>query len=507
MHILIYSLDKGVVTTRTEMGIPTDLWRARIGRCFSGLHRAKPNMAAIKLDKGRPCVHLAMAFLWVFVVLPYTHHTEAVMTMDWMAILNALEPIPMNNATTVCEFHMSPPAFYGGIWVEGTTSHCVYARYSSISLLLSGDIELNPGPEMCIPQCKHKHREASEMIRCCMCAVWFHEECVGITSDAERGVWPCPECRQLTTRVTSLIKTVTNLVNLTEQLKKDVDDLQKKREDDTKMLQEIKASMQGVSSGKATSTAWKSQEPRDDPGTIVIGDSLVKDLNDQKLEDTSVVCQRDARITDVAEKVKDLKPGFKNIVLVAGGHDCDGSDRTAASIVDSYTRVVDEAKKKAESVTVVSIPPRLRSQETSEKIQTVNAGLLAMCGEKGATFANNDPYYVFADGTTNEGYLEADGIHLSRSGLNRLSKTAGLKPKDNVSDVYGNITASGRKGGYRGTSRDAPVTNTVHDTQREPRCYYCYERGHVKNNCRHGRVVRCHSCGRLGHKEKFCGST
>ncbi len=89
----------------------------------------------------------------------------------------------------------------------------------------------------------------------------------------------------------------------------------------------------------------------------------------------------------------------------------------------------------------------------------------------------------------------------------RLSKTAGLKLKDNVSDVYGNIAASGRKGGNRGTSRDAPVTNTVHDTQRKPRCYYCYERGHVNNNCRHGRVVRCHSCGRLGHKEKFCGST
>ncbi len=137
----------------------------------------------------------------------------------------------------------------------GIASRCMYARYSSILLLLSGDIELNPGSEMYILQCKHKHREANEMIRCCMCAVWFHEECVGINSEAEHGVWPCPECRQLTTRVTSLIQQATNLNNLTEQLKEHVDDLQKRREDDMKMLQEIKASMQGVSSAKANSTA------------------------------------------------------------------------------------------------------------------------------------------------------------------------------------------------------------------------------------------------------------
>ena len=35
-------------------------------------------------------------------------------------------------------------------------------------------------------------------------------------------------------------------------------------------------------------------------------------------------------------------------------------------------------------------------------------------------------------------------------------------------------------------------------------CHFCGEGGHVKDNCRHGAKLEGHSCGQLGHKEKFC---
>ena len=33
----------------------------------------------------------------------------------------------------------------------------------------------------------HSGRSKGEMIRCCLCANWFHEDCVGIKSEDDRG--------------------------------------------------------------------------------------------------------------------------------------------------------------------------------------------------------------------------------------------------------------------------------------------------------------------------------
>ncbi len=46
--------------------------------------------------------------------------------------------------------------------------------YHQQTLLLSGDVELNPGPikDLCLAACKHGRRKAGEMIRCCLCAGW-----------------------------------------------------------------------------------------------------------------------------------------------------------------------------------------------------------------------------------------------------------------------------------------------------------------------------------------------
>ena len=33
----------------------------------------------------------------------------------------------------------------------------------------------------------HSGRNKGEMIRCCLCANWFYEDCVGIKSEDDRG--------------------------------------------------------------------------------------------------------------------------------------------------------------------------------------------------------------------------------------------------------------------------------------------------------------------------------
>ncbi len=84
-----------------------------------------------------------------------------------------------------------------------------------MELLIAGDVELNPGPSddiYCTDSYKHKRKEQGSMIRCCLCAVWCHEDCVGIKTVDDRGVWPCPECRQISSREKLLTGAVEELL-------------------------------------------------------------------------------------------------------------------------------------------------------------------------------------------------------------------------------------------------------------------------------------------------------
>ena len=47
-------------------------------------------------------------------------------------------------------------------------------------------------PIACISLCKHRGGDKGDTVRCCLCAAWFHELCVGITTDVDGGSGPAP---------------------------------------------------------------------------------------------------------------------------------------------------------------------------------------------------------------------------------------------------------------------------------------------------------------------------
>ena len=67
----------------------------------------------------------------------------------------------------------------------------------------------------CIGDCKHGRKDEGDMIRCCLCAAWFHEECLGLQPH-DRGVFPCLSCRNINSRVDELgqhVKMLMDMVN------------------------------------------------------------------------------------------------------------------------------------------------------------------------------------------------------------------------------------------------------------------------------------------------------
>ena len=80
---------------------------------------------------------------------------------------------------------------------------------------------------------------------------------------------------------------------------------------------------------------------------------------------------------------------------------------------ETYSAVIDTAIVKARTVIVSSIYPRLTTNETTNTIDAVNAGLVSLCDEKSVAFINNTPSFTLSDGSVNDGYLQRDGVHLT----------------------------------------------------------------------------------------------
>lgn len=169
-------------------------------------------------------------------------------------------------------------------------------------------------------------------------------------------------------------------------------------------------------------------------------------------------------------------------------------------------------------------------------MDTVDAELFTLCTEMNCTFVNNDNNFKTADGSANDCYLTADGLHLSRYGTNRLARNLKLhmKGQDATKDDRSHQTQDATNGDRphrsqnqqqkqrQSTQRRRPNHRRSGDTQqpddeqrdnansqrdqRSKQCYNCGEASHHTDKCRLNYRLKCHSCGRLGHKSYMCKS-
>ena len=127
---------------------------------------------------------------------------------------------------------------------------------------------------------------------------------------------------------------------------------------------------------------WR-QFPRAN-GTAVLGSSIIRDIDQNKLVATKCICIPGVHIKDIQAKVDKFPAGNRLYlaVLVVGGNDCDGRQDTPISdILAQYEDLIEGAKSIATSVTVSSMCPRRKSIELNERIDTLNAGLQGLCDD------------------------------------------------------------------------------------------------------------------------------
>jgi hypothetical protein len=273
--------------------------------------------------------------------------------------------------------------------------------------------------------------------------------------------------------------------------------------------------------------SFRNKDKSSNSQTMLIGSSMIRDIDETKLLNTKVQCIPGAHLAELKETVRTLsndKP-CDRLVIVGGGNDCsDNTDTTA--LVNSFKDLIETAKSKANTVTVASICPR-GDQTTQDRVDLVNAGIQGLCADLACTYCDTTDVLKLADGSMNEGFFMDDLVHLTYKGQNKIAQKLDLKPLQTDSS-YNVVTSRRQKKMQTKDSdvthvthdrissyRNTPKRHRTHDTDRPQsrsvarpcaRCTFCAEPHHETDRCRHQRPVTCYTCGSTGHKSKYCES-
>ena len=106
---------------------------------------------------------------------------------------------------------------------------------------------------------------------------------------------------------------------------------------------------------------WPTRRPQQ---TVVVGTSLVKHMDESKLQHTRVICLPGAKLQRIAKAMRNLPPdtACNRLVVVAGGNDVADSNELEGAVYD-YETVITEAKKSCTSVVISSVSLRVDNED------------------------------------------------------------------------------------------------------------------------------------------------
>ena len=273
-----------------------------------------------------------------------------------------------------------------------------------------------------------------------MCARHYHVKCLNLPEDEIKGhAWPCLECRVLPHNVKYIRDSIDRLTHFMSSMMNDkiteIKDLKLKcqnfqTENETlrQRSMDLEYEMTALKS-KLTDLSPTSRTPKD---SLVLGSSLVRNIDPNKLANTNVCCMPGAKIADIRDKLMNLSTAgerFSHIYLVVGGNDCADSDIDMAQTVATYRDAVTTGKDIADNVTISAIPPRSSPTHALQNIVTLNTHLSSLSTEMGVSMASANDYFFLQGGNINEGYF-VDHTHLTVKGSNKLAEALSLPRKD-----------------------------------------------------------------------------
>ena len=291
--------------------------------------------------------------------------------------------------------------------------------------------------------------------------------------------------------------------------------------------------------------------------TLLIGDSIIRDINVRGLIDTvDVKCIRGARTSVINDELKDMDIAvYETVIVHSGTNDCT-SDHKLREGTNAYKDLINDMKERAPDTTLIlsTVCPRTDSKQANKRVTTFNKEIRKYAAKDNIKLIDNEQLSDVKD------TLDSRGLHLSTVGtkhlLRNINKVCAITVKpvketkqSRSKSTQANFSTSSstqpatrvnsapvqhhsRPRHSRGsafapnqprqrTRQFEPQSSTLTPNQSSrrrqfvsrgsqernvdnKRCFFCGEQNHVKRNCRHGKAISCHSCGQLGHKASMC---
>ena len=126
--------------------------------------------------------------------------------------------------------------------------------------------------------CRHDRRDARDMVRCGICYIWYHEDCLAnpIKPPPDSNWWLCASCRLEPHTLTTLTDSVNKLCGLVEILSNEKSKLRgeiNSLKDNNALLSAQIHSLKDIRPVQPAHVGAQANPPR-----LIIGDSTIRDV-------------------------------------------------------------------------------------------------------------------------------------------------------------------------------------------------------------------------------------
>lgn len=364
-------------------------------------------------------------------------------------------------------------------------------------------------------------KRGSETVDCSLCGHFYHRSCVGMKG-RKPATWFCLFCRRMPGTMNELKSKVQELESTCAKQQHLITEQSAKIISLESAVNTMSASRPTTLTSLSSTQTDRNQEPATEqqctkekqPKTLIIGDSIIRDLNENGLHNTTVECLRGKKVKNIHDKLKELPiEDFSTVIIHGSTNDC-------TSVVgvqlaeDVYGDIVSDINSRAPNsvIGISTICPRMDNKNHQENVDKLNDKLRNLANGNGCLLIDNDDNFRLRNNSPDESTLNNDKIHLSASGTKRLLKN--INERHMI--IKKQTTNMKRQQHPQTPHRQAQWTKVHYPRKSHPRnnrqvnqanftgCYFCGELNHTKQNCRYGQPLICYGCNAPGHKKQAC---
>lgn len=420
----------------------------------------------------------------------------------------------------------------------------------------------------CTDSCSMDHVDQGKTMTCLLCDTCFHQQCLEFKR--KPTVYVCSSCKGMSRLLQAQAATMASLQSSLESCQKQLKHQQfliseldnpcplRPEMCDATTATRTAALIDELSEANSPGETPMDTEPRNPSSTeepvgaatahdisvkqaskgLLIGDSIIRDIQERGLSGCDVKCLRGARISNIRQTLQsmDINGTYGTIIIHAGTNDCT-SDSQQSEAAQEYESMIKDIQNTAPNTAIVisTVCPRSDDIKHEPRVDRMNSDIKQIAEDRGCIIVDNDLNFKMNDKSTDPSVMNNRGLHLNKRGTKRLLKNIdAAHPIIIKRQVSSTSRSSERQHEFRRDSYNGRHHPRRHQDNSHPRGYYsgqsftndtyaresygerdmqenlsygrgrgCYKCGglnHVRKNCHYERPVQCHNCGKYGHK-------